>query len=878
MSSASQQQQQDFSSILAVGTRIRQAREGHIGVVRFIGPLPELDQKDKPHPDYIWAGVEWLHAPAGKNDGATPSRRIFGPVAANHGSFLRLGVRSDLLGWSNAGSQGRVGDPIAHVILRERSLAYVLTERYHGGALGFDEEREDGKTLALSTQKQEQQCDHDHAESSVGTAAAAAESSPGSTTKATAAASAKRTSRDPFDRDSLGRWVNVVTVDCASSESCRVVSRAGKSLARLFPNLQTVSVAGCLLQDVAQVILLASHPTISSLNVSDNPLQFPATAKRGLDDELLTALLLPDGYQPSPSLRSFNCTSTIKNSGSTSAVPPQLVFLFFLVAFPRITEYVFASNGLSAFDHHEIASQHEQQLASTLCNLQHLVLAHNHLTSLDSFVELFLWARKASGGREPALSALSLSHNDKLAQTMSPCVHAQLCKELDGSGGAEQQAASLLPHLKSLLIRSTHYGWNEMLRLVEPANRLVGSELQDMSILECRCLHPERATAATRGAFDPMMLALLDAEGGHPLSDGERRRLSVAMLCAVPALSKLNGTHVERTNWFGERALGRVADRPELRGAKKWAAGRFSQIAASELNHRAKAILEEFEEDVRAEAAARAAIAQAGPKLMKDVTEIRLRVVPIFVASGTSALALAQSSFSEQVEQLVASMYNSSNNSSSTRDHGDEDTNKSATAASFSVSVAQRRDSQMRSQTLRADARWSTADLELAVAALLGLVDEEATIVASSSPATTAGSVSRSASGYVPSRVHDSAEAWVLLDLATVRLRRAQQRLAALTKPQQQQQQREKENEGAVSDAEAAAKLDVDKARQQQLQEWEALYPPGSLALFHLDMELCGNPGAVRAQKHVQQLLRPGATLHGSRVNNDDVVLVLVHQ
>jgi hypothetical protein len=169
------------------------------------------------------------------------------------------------------------------------------------------------------------------------------------------------------------------------------------------------------------------------------------------------------------------------------------------------------------------------------------------------------------------------------------------------------------------------------------------------------------------------------------------------------------------------------------------------------------------------------------------------------------------------------------------------------------------------SMTLTVDARWTNAELEMAVAVLLGLCDggieigpTVANVAAASAtvpPSTSASSSSASSSSrYVASRLHESADVWVGLDIALGRYARARR------------------------EASEGEEANLPTRRREAVDLWSQVFPSGSLSLWLADMEMCDNVGAVQRGMHLRHLLRPAASLHSSRISDDCVLLVVVHQ
>lgn len=69
------------ASLLKVGGRCRVKNQDRIGVISFIGAVPEIEDNT------IWCGVEF-DEPVGKNDGSIKGKRYF-KCLDNYGSFIR---------------------------------------------------------------------------------------------------------------------------------------------------------------------------------------------------------------------------------------------------------------------------------------------------------------------------------------------------------------------------------------------------------------------------------------------------------------------------------------------------------------------------------------------------------------------------------------------------------------------------------------------------------------------------------------------------------------------------------------------------------------------------------------------------------------------
>lgn len=67
------------SLIVGQNCRVENDNLNRSGVIRFIGPIPQIDNK-------VWCGVEW-DQPLGKNDGSIKGARYF-TCPENHGSFV----------------------------------------------------------------------------------------------------------------------------------------------------------------------------------------------------------------------------------------------------------------------------------------------------------------------------------------------------------------------------------------------------------------------------------------------------------------------------------------------------------------------------------------------------------------------------------------------------------------------------------------------------------------------------------------------------------------------------------------------------------------------------------------------------------------------
>ena len=159
--------------------------------------------------------------------------------------------------------------------------------------------------------------------------------------------------------------------------------------------------------------------------------------------------------------------------------------------------------------------------------------------------------------------------------------------------------------------------------------------------------------------------------------------------------------------------------------------------------------------------------------------------------------------------------------------------------------------------SMRVQVAWTVADLELAV---FEHVD----------PSKVADKDTTDASSF-RSKIHDTTDAWVLVDYAVKFLR--EEHLSG------------KKKRSAVNATTEGEDHDVDDEKEVQRkkqrtvdaqQTWKSTFPSGTLAMWLVDVELATNEGARERGMHLKMLNRPTSPLHSFHISSDSVIIVAV--